>query len=78
MAELSKRIQAAHGHHGGTSSHHQNQQQQQQQIVERYKELSATSDDIPKPLSVDYFLYFINLLTKKNIFTINFDAINHI
>lgn len=68
MAELSKRIQAAHGHHGGTSSHHQNQQQQQQHIVERYKELSASSSDdpsnIPKPLSVDYFFYFINLLTK--------------
>lgn len=64
MAELSKRIQAAHGHHGGTTSHHQNPQQQQQQIVERYKELSASSDDpsnMPKPLSVDYFFsYFIN------------------
>lgn len=66
MAELSKRIQAAHGHHGGTS-HHQNQQQQQQQIVERYKELSASSDDpsnIPKPLSVDYIFFTLLTYTK--------------
>lgn len=55
MAELSKRIQASHGHHHGT--HHQ--QQQQHHIVERYNQLSSSIDEsapgtanVPKPLSV--------------------------
>lgn len=55
MAELSKRIQAAHSHHGFSSHHHNHNQQHQQHIVERYKEISSSVDDssnIPKPLSV--------------------------
>lgn len=58
MAELSKRIQAAHHsqHHGIHSSHHNHQQQQQQHIAESYKEVSSSVDDksanSPKPLSV--------------------------
>lgn len=80
MAELSKRIQAAHGHHGNNSHHHhhnQQQQQPQQHIVERYKEISSGSDDpsnLPKPLSVveicflfsffPRFFFFLN--TKYN------------
>lgn len=55
MAELSKRIQAAHSqHHGIHSSHHSHQQQQQ--TVESYKEIPSSIDEksanLPKPLSV--------------------------
>ncbi|XP_037024405.1 V-type proton ATPase subunit H isoform X1 [Bradysia coprophila] len=62
MAELSKRIQASHGHHHGTYHHHQ-QQQQQHHVVERYNQISSSIDEstpstanVPKPLSSNEYI----------------------
>lgn len=58
MAELTKRIKAAHGHPGGLNQYHQQQAQ-----TERYNQISSSVDDqhLPKPLSVVVNPYFVFL-----------------